>query len=67
MSNPKPSPFKKLFETKDEPQLEPELPTEATTESNVTHTPTPLAPAATPYEPRKRRRPATVNRSDEDL
>ncbi|MCC5661260.1 hypothetical protein LC608_30750 [Nostoc sp. XA010] len=65
MSKPKPSPFKKLFETKDEPQPEPELPTEATTESNVTQTPTPLAPAPTQEEPRKRGRPATGKRSDD--
>ncbi len=65
MSNPKPSPFKKLFQTKDEPQLEPEQPPEATTESNVTQAPTPLAPAQTQEEPRKRGRPATGKRSDD--
>ncbi|HYX16674.1 MAG TPA: hypothetical protein VE944_20350 [Nostoc sp.] len=61
----KPSPFKKLFETKEEPEQEPEQPSEATTESNVTHTPTPLAPAPTQDEPRKRGRPATGKRSDD--
>jgi hypothetical protein len=57
---PKPSPFKKLFETKEEAQQEPELPTEPTTESNVTQTSTP-----TPSENRKRGRPATGKRSDD--
>ncbi|NEU83369.1 hypothetical protein [Nostoc sp. UIC 10630] len=61
MSNPKPSPFKKLFETKEEP----EQPLEATTESDVTQTPTPLVPAPTQDEPRKRGRPATGKRSDD--
>ncbi|MBW4455353.1 MAG: hypothetical protein KME55_23025 [Nostoc indistinguendum CM1-VF10] len=65
MSNPKPSPFKKLFETKEEAQIEPELPTEPTTESNVTQTSTPLAPAPIQEEPRKRGRPATGKRSDD--
>ncbi|MCC5610486.1 hypothetical protein LC612_27985 [Nostoc sp. CHAB 5834] len=61
----KPSPFKKLFETKDELEQEPEQPSEATTESNVTQTPTPLAPAPIQEEPRKRGRPATGKRSDD--
>ncbi|MDZ8036034.1 hypothetical protein [Nostoc sp. DedSLP04] len=65
MSNPKPSPFKKLFETKEEAQIEPELPTEPTTESNVTQTSTPPTPAATPSEKSKRGRPATGKRSDD--
>lgn len=59
----KPSPFKKLFETKEEPQIEPEQPTQATTESNVTLPSTP--PAPTQGEPRKRGRPATGKRSDD--
>lgn len=58
----KPSPFKKLFETKESPQQELEQLTAATTESNVTQTPT---PAPTQKEPRKRGRPATGKRSDE--
>jgi hypothetical protein len=61
----KPSPFKKLFETKEEPQLEPEQPKEETTESNVIQTPTPPPLAPTPEEPRKRGRPATGKRSDD--
>ncbi|MBW4558119.1 MAG: hypothetical protein KME59_19725 [Trichormus sp. ATA11-4-KO1] len=61
----KPSPFKKLFEIKEEPQQEPEQLTEATTDSNVTQTPTPPPPAPTQNEPRKRGRPATGKRSDE--
>lgn len=61
----KPSPFKKLFETKEEPQIEPEQLTEATTDSNVTQTPTPPTPASTQKEPRKRGRPATGKRSDD--
>ncbi|BAY95907.1 MULTISPECIES: hypothetical protein [unclassified Tolypothrix] len=61
----KPSPFKKLFETKEESQIEPEQPTEATTESNVTQTPTLPPPAPTQKEPRKRGRPATGKRSDD--
>ena len=61
MSNPKPSPFKKLFETKESP----EQPLEATFESNVTQTPTPLATAPIQEEPRKRGRPATGKRSDD--
>ncbi|WP_448270524.1 hypothetical protein [Nostoc sp. DSM 114159] len=65
MSNPKPSPFKKLFQTKDEPQLEPELSTEATTESNVRQIPTPQKTAPIQEEPRKRGRPATGKRSDD--
>lgn len=65
MSKPKPSPFKKLFETKEEAQQEPEqqepeLPTEPTTESNVTQTSAP-----TPSSTRKRGRPATGKRSDD--
>ncbi|MBE9209709.1 hypothetical protein IQ244_25080 [Nostoc sp. LEGE 06077] len=61
----KPSPFKKLFETKEEAQIEPEQPTQATTESNVTPTPTLPPPAPTQNEPRKRGRPATGKRSDD--
>ncbi|MBH8575369.1 hypothetical protein I8752_20605 [Nostocaceae cyanobacterium CENA369] len=61
----KPSPFKKLFETKEEPQIELEQPTEATVESNVIQTPTPPTPAPTHSEPRKRGRPATGKRSDD--
>jgi len=61
----KPSPFKKLFETKEEPQIEPEQLTEATTDSNVTQTPTPTPPVPTQNEPRKRGRPATGKRSDD--
>lgn len=65
MSNPKPSPFKKLFETKEEPEQEPEQPLEATTESNVTQTPTPSPIAPTDPEKSKRGRPATGKRSDD--
>jgi hypothetical protein len=61
----KPSPFKKLFETKEEPQIEPEQLTQATTDSNVTPTPTPPPPAPTQEKPRKRGRPATGKRSDD--
>jgi len=61
----KPSPFKKLFETKEEPQIEPEQPKEETIESNVIQTPTPPTPVPTQNEPRKRGRPATGKRSDD--
>jgi hypothetical protein len=65
VSKPKPSPFKKLFETKEEAQQEPELPVEPTTESNVSQTSTPPTPAPTPSSTRKRGRPATGKRSDD--
>jgi hypothetical protein len=65
VSKPKPSPFKKLFETKEEAQQEPELPTEPTKESNVSQTLPPQLPTQSQPETRKRGRPATGKRSDD--
>ena len=59
----KPSPFKKIFESQEEPQQKTEPPVEPTKESNVTQTSTPPTPA--PSETRKRGRPATGKRSDD--
>lgn len=61
----KPSPFKKLFEAKEEQQQEPEHLAEATTDSEMTLPPTPPSPVSTASSPRKRGRPATGKRSDD--
>ncbi|MBD2770645.1 hypothetical protein [Iningainema tapete] len=59
----KPSPFKKLFESREEPQPETEQPTEPTAKDDTSQ-PAPQQP--TPKtEPRKRGRPATGKRSDD--
>ncbi|TBR56514.1 hypothetical protein B4U84_29375 [Westiellopsis prolifica IICB1] len=59
----KPSPFKKLFETKEEPQQEPEEQVKPSKEENLTQIPPPLTQSQP--EPRKRGRPATGKRSDD--
>ena len=58
----KPSPFKKLFESREEPQPETEQPSEAVAKED---TPQPVQQPTPKPEPRKRGRPATGKRSDD--
>ncbi len=58
----KPSPFKKLFESREEPQPETEQPSEPVAKEDTSQP----APQPTPKpEPKKRGRPATGKRSDD--
>jgi len=61
----KPSPFKKIFESQEEPQQKTEPLVEPTKESNVSQTPTPQLATQSQPETRKRGRPATGKRSDD--
>ncbi|MBW4449810.1 MAG: hypothetical protein KME38_23965 [Spirirestis rafaelensis WJT71-NPBG6] len=61
----KPSPFKKIFESHEEPQQKAEPPVEPTKESNVSQTLPPQLPTQSQPETRKRGRPATGKRSDD--